>query len=218
MKVKTTDPRRLRTHDALVTAGIALFCERDPDAVTVDEIVARAGVGKGSFYNHFADRTGLVDAIFTRVREQVEALVSATNQGVEDPAIRMARANCCYYRFAVSNPQMASFANRSTGAAASTLDAGLRHDLALGIAQGRFDVPHPDAALALVQGVVREGVMRIINGIAADEIPDFVTAAAAMVLRALGTEPSECEPLAREAAMQVVTPVLAPALADGAGA
>ena len=62
MTARTMHPRAERTRAALIAAGRRLFGERPVDAVSVDEIVQAAEVGKGSFYNHFADREALVRA------------------------------------------------------------------------------------------------------------------------------------------------------------
>ncbi|MDX1394988.1 MAG: TetR/AcrR family transcriptional regulator [Gemmatimonadota bacterium] len=68
-------PRQERSRDSLrriVTAGRELLRERDFDAVTVDEIVARAGSSKGSFYHRFADKDSLL--LYLLREEHAEAL------------------------------------------------------------------------------------------------------------------------------------------------
>ena len=74
-------------------AGRELFAERPVDAVAIDDIVRKADVAKGSFYNHFADREALVAAITDDIRLGLEAAIDAANDGVEDPARRVARWN-----------------------------------------------------------------------------------------------------------------------------
>ncbi|NUR61812.1 MAG: TetR family transcriptional regulator [Catenulispora sp.] len=46
--------------DALVAAAITLFEERGFDATTVDDIVARAGVGRRSFFRYFPSKESVV--------------------------------------------------------------------------------------------------------------------------------------------------------------
>jgi AcrR family transcriptional regulator len=56
-------PRQLRsaaTLDRIVRAAQDLLAQRGYDAVTVDDIVARAGSSKGSFYHRFADKEALL--------------------------------------------------------------------------------------------------------------------------------------------------------------
>ena len=56
-------PRQQRsaaTLDRIVKAAEDLFAERGFEAATVDDIVARAGSSKGSFYSRFADKQALL--------------------------------------------------------------------------------------------------------------------------------------------------------------
>ena len=94
MTAEPANPRASRTKAALMAAGQLLFSRHPIDAVTVDDIVQAAEVGKGSFYNHFADREALARAIAAQIRSSVESAIARANAGVEDPACRMARAVC----------------------------------------------------------------------------------------------------------------------------
>lgn len=51
---------RTPMRDALVAAAITLFEERGFDATTVDDIVARAGVGRRSFFRYFPSKESVV--------------------------------------------------------------------------------------------------------------------------------------------------------------
>ena len=88
--------RVLRTRNALLAAGRRLFAERAIDAVAIDDIVAAAGVAKGTFYNHFDDKDALLTAIVTEIRSTVEERIATINAGIEDPAVRLTRAICVY--------------------------------------------------------------------------------------------------------------------------
>ena len=48
--------RRLETRRQLLQAGRALFVEKAVEQVSIESITERAGVAKGSFYNHFESR------------------------------------------------------------------------------------------------------------------------------------------------------------------
>ncbi|MCM2414972.1 TetR family transcriptional regulator [Streptomyces sp. RKAG290] len=69
------DPRTARTRGRLRAALLAA-CEEQPlDRVSVSEVVRRAGVGRATFYLHYADLRALaVDACAEVVRLAVEAL------------------------------------------------------------------------------------------------------------------------------------------------
>jgi TetR/AcrR family transcriptional repressor of nem operon len=60
-----------RTADRLLRAGAELAEQGGLLHMTVDDIVARAGVAKGTFYIHFHDRTAFLVALHRRFHEQV---------------------------------------------------------------------------------------------------------------------------------------------------
>ena len=57
------DPRVLRTHRALHEAMVALCLEVGYRAVTIDQLVDRAGTTRATFYTHFRDKENLLAAI-----------------------------------------------------------------------------------------------------------------------------------------------------------
>lgn len=63
----TRDVNRRRRTVTIATAALTLFLERGVEAVTIDEIMARARLAKGSFYTYFRDKTDLVDALLAPV-------------------------------------------------------------------------------------------------------------------------------------------------------
>lgn len=49
-----------RNRELLLAAAHKLIAERGPDAVTMDDIAAEAGVGKGTLFRRFGNRSGLM--------------------------------------------------------------------------------------------------------------------------------------------------------------
>jgi TetR/AcrR family transcriptional regulator, transcriptional repressor for nem operon len=74
------------TYELLLDAGVAV-AERDGLAgLSVNRVVAEAGVAKGTFYVHFANREAFVDAIHARFHNRVlEAVASATSDTKPGP-------------------------------------------------------------------------------------------------------------------------------------
>jgi AcrR family transcriptional regulator len=54
--------KRARTRSQIVAAASSLFAQRAVESVTVDDVVAKAGVAKGTFYVHFDDLAALTAA------------------------------------------------------------------------------------------------------------------------------------------------------------
>ncbi len=55
--------RGLLSSRKILDVAASLFLSKGLEATTVDEIVAAAGIAKGTFYHHFTSKTALVDAI-----------------------------------------------------------------------------------------------------------------------------------------------------------
>jgi TetR/AcrR family transcriptional repressor of nem operon len=71
------------TRVALLDAGIALAAELPLAKLSVDRIVQRAGVAKGTFYLHFADRSAFAVALYKRFHELLEHSLAEARQGKE---------------------------------------------------------------------------------------------------------------------------------------
>jgi AcrR family transcriptional regulator len=63
-----TDRRVRRTRQLLVDALLALIVERGYEALSVQEVLDRADVGRSTFYAHFRDKDDLLQAAFGRLR------------------------------------------------------------------------------------------------------------------------------------------------------
>lgn len=132
-------PRAARTRSALIAAGFELLAEKPIDAIPIDEVVARAGVAKGSFFNHFTDKPAFASAIGDEVRLELEARITAANAGVIDPLTRIAGGMRTGAAFALAEPKRTIVLLRSH--ASSTLNShplnrGLVDDMAAAIAAG----------------------------------------------------------------------------------
>ena len=86
----TKSDRAARTRDALLAAGFDLMFDRSVDAIPIDDLVAAAGVGKGSFFNHFGDKEGFKAALAIEVRGEIETKITTANLGVTEPLERLA--------------------------------------------------------------------------------------------------------------------------------
>jgi len=62
-----------RNRQRVLEAAAALFAERGVAAVTMDDVVAAAGVGKGTLYRSFGDKSGLAAALLDERERQLQA-------------------------------------------------------------------------------------------------------------------------------------------------
>lgn len=60
---KTVQKRTLATRARLIESATAVVTEKGFEALRVEEVVQRAGVAKGTFFSHFADKDALMDRL-----------------------------------------------------------------------------------------------------------------------------------------------------------
>lgn len=144
-------PRAERTRAALLTAGRELLAERPIDAIAIDELVARAGVAKGSFFNHFADKHAFGRAVAAAVRLELERGIGETNRNVTDPLERLAGGMLSGLAFALERPREAAIMLRNSELSTARdhwLNVGIVADMALAVESG---VVRPEAATSGVR-------------------------------------------------------------------
>ena len=67
------DPRVIRTRQMLDQAFLDLLAEKGFDAISVQDVTARAGVNRATFYAHFQDKFALLDySIRESFREEIK--------------------------------------------------------------------------------------------------------------------------------------------------
>lgn len=199
--------RGLRTRTALIVAGTRLFSERPVEAVSIDEIVQTAGVGKGTFYNHFADRDRLLDAILSEIRGCIERAIDCANAGVEDPARRVARACCTYLRFALDAPERARVLVRLDSGCTSLRSPLIRDlvdDISKGLGSGRFHVATVESGVLFVVGATQMALVRLVQEPSPSHAINLAHQICAMILSGLRVQEAEAELVAAQASDRIV--------------
>ncbi len=201
------DRRRVRTREALLSAGCTLFASRDVDGVSVDEIVAAAEVAKGSFYNHFADKDVFAREIGAAVRRQVELAINEANAGIEDAAEHLARALCVFVRFAIEHPDSARVLwklNSGATMADAPINRGLRDVVQRGIRADRFRHVDLEGGILLVMGIIVIVLRHVLEERVVTPPGAVAANMAAGLLRALGITTSQSGRLAESAAADLL--------------
>lgn len=78
MKTQKDDRRSQRTRQALHQALFALMREKRYDAITVQDIIDRANVGRSTFYAHFVDKEDLAR---TNIEQVLDGLIQSSAPG-----------------------------------------------------------------------------------------------------------------------------------------
>ena len=206
-QLQSRNLRTERTRSALVAAGRQLFSEHPVDAVTVDDIVRAAKVGKGSFYNHFADREALLRAISSEIRASIEHAVALANADIADPARRVARAICVYLRWAVDDPERGRVLARvqsGVTSLAAPLNRGLVDDIAQGLTTARFGLATLEAGVLYVIGITQIALVRVLEEPTSNIAVGIAQQMCTLTLRGLGVEGVGADLIATQASDEIV--------------
>jgi len=146
-----------RNRALLVAAARRLIDERGTDAVTMDDIAAAAGVGKGTLFRRFGSRSGLMMVLLDEDERasQQAFMFGPPPLGPDAPALeRLLAFGRARLTFAHTHHELLVAANRDPqsryGAAAAVLHTHVRMLLASAGTTGDLDA-QTDALLALLQ-------------------------------------------------------------------
>lgn len=100
-EVEATEPpragrggRRATARKKLIEAAYTLMARSGIEGVTAAEIIEEAGVGVGSFYNHFDSKQALAQAVFSSRVEEFGSVLEQVVRTLPDAAL----ATCFAYR------------------------------------------------------------------------------------------------------------------------
>ncbi len=85
MVKRTVDRRIERTRRSLQDALLALILEKGYEAVTVQDVIDRANVGRSTFYMHFPDKEALFLSEFERLQREFERHLLGQSVTAESP-------------------------------------------------------------------------------------------------------------------------------------
>jgi len=205
-KIERMDRRRVRTRAALLRAGQELLSTRSIDGVSIDDIVAAAGVAKGSFYNHFPDKESLAREIATEARKSIEVFAAGVSPEVEDPAERLVRALCAFVRQALEDPMGVRLMLRlfhGAGIPDLPMNAGVRVVVRDGIASGRFNGLSLEAGVLMTIGVVQIAVARVLEQDVPGQAAGLSRDLAFGLLRGLGLDAPSAKAIATKASADI---------------
>ena len=189
--------KRERTRQQLIAAGLVVLALKG-EALTISDVVAKAEVSNGTFYNYFSDRDELIDALaeHSLLALAAESAIQTTDQ---DPARRFAFASLRVLSRAAEDPTWGHAILRLLDRHPSySADIGsyLREDLAAGFDEGRFEFGPDEITLDVLLGLIFMSIRRIVS---VDVRPEHAERVLERALAILGIEKNEARILATEA-------------------
>lgn len=191
--------RRARTRSALLAAGRDLLAEGRANA-SVEEITKRAGVGFGSFFNHFpGGKEEFFDAAVFELIERYAVWLRPATAELDDPAEVFARSFRLTGRLALAQPStLAPLSAHGLDLLFTErfLRAMALEDLQAGIDSGRF-IDAPLVTHLVSVGSLLLGLVALVTRQDDPDLPTIteadVDASAACALRALGLSAEDAD-------------------------
>ena len=144
--------KKSRTRQLLIESAMQVIAEQG-DGFAIAEVAAKAGVSHGTFYNYFADRDVLLDAVVAHAVEQFAA-AAAEHVDEPDPAARFAIISARALNAAARAPHTMRVAVRLDAVQRALVVDGplsyLRLDLAEGYRKKRFTSPPDEGTLDVI--------------------------------------------------------------------
>jgi AcrR family transcriptional regulator len=190
--------RRKRMRRKLLESALLVFAQKGVEASVVEDVIAAAGVSRGTFYNYFDANADLLVAAIEELGNDVVDTIEARVTVLRSPAARLVTGLRLYIDTARRFPLFARFLAR-VGPQAIGPDSRVYKyipiHIAEGIASGEFVEMPVRVALDMVVAAGLIAVARISTG-AAD--PDYLLGMMLALTRSLGLEAATAEALVTE--------------------
>jgi AcrR family transcriptional regulator len=192
-----------RTKALLMDAALDVFARRGIEGTSVNEITAHAKVANGTFYYHYRDKKQFVDALEHAVATMFVNRVDEFMVELTDGAERVATASQQIIYLAAADAAwgwMIVHAFMDLGEFSASISRGIRKDVALGIAQGHFQLDPTDIAFGMLLSIVGAGLKARLENPAVAGI-EILTSEC--VLRMLGLPPERARALVARTADRI---------------
>lgn len=190
-RTRVAAERRERTRAKLLESALLVFAEKGPEAAVIDDVIALAGMARGSFYNYFRTNEELLEAVATEISDELLRVIDPVVQLREDPAIRVASGLRLTLHAVQRYPLLGAFLARMQSPSGSSPLLGIQfltRDVIAGIKQERFANTQPRALVDVVVGTTFSAARSLSQEMLPKDYPEAVTKA---VLQGLGVKEKE---------------------------
>ena len=88
-RTRVAAERRARMHRKLVESALLVFAEKGVDAPVIDDVIAAAGVSRGTFYNYFRTNGELLAAAIQQLGNELVEHIEERVKAIPSPAVRV---------------------------------------------------------------------------------------------------------------------------------
>jgi len=181
--------RRAAMRARLLDATLQVLAAPGPRTPVIEDVVRRAGISRGTFYQHFDSLEAARVALGQALNEAFTRDVLPVYDFLQRPWQRFAVGYRAFLVHAVQDRRWAAFVTRlDVWPRESVIPLEMDDDIRRGVAAGDFTVVDIDAAVAFLIGGLA-GAIEMLRGTAAELPEPQLDALLDMALRVLGCEP-----------------------------
>lgn len=195
-RTRVAAAKRERMRARLMEAALLIFGQADASLAVVDEVIRRADVSRGTFYNYFQNPDELLKAVAFETGAELMQAVAPIVESHDDPAERVAAGVKSWMSLVSQYPHLAGFFRRAGLyiLESDRVRADLPRDLVLGMKSGQFSIKELELGFVLVAGTV----LAAINTLAVGPPPaDFGSKLAERILMSLGVDAGDARRISR---------------------
>ncbi|CAB3773792.1 MULTISPECIES: TetR/AcrR family transcriptional regulator [Burkholderia] len=176
-RVRTGAVRREATRRKLLSAAVEVYARKGPDAASIDDFLAAAGVARGTFYNYFKTTGELLDAVTAELNDQVIVAIENCVSKIDSPIERIWIGCQIFVQVAVMHPAWGAFITRTgvrEAASGRLTKIYLPRDLAAALECGMMKYANARAAHDLLLGAIHQSIETVLSGAAPADHPRAV--------------------------------------------
>lgn len=191
-RTRNAAERREKTRAKLLESALHVFSRKGPQAV-IEDVIAQAGMARGSFYNYFRTNEELLAALAGEINNELVRAIDPLVQRLANPVERVACGACLLSHAITQFPQLGAFLSRLPFPTANSSLLGLRflaRDVAAGIGAQRFRHIEQRVAVDLVAGVVLSAAYALASETLQHDYPEQ---SVRQMLQGLGVDGAEAQ-------------------------
>lgn len=187
-RTRVAAERRERTRMRLLESALAVFAQKAPETPMIGDVIAHAGMSRGSFYNYFQTYEELLEAVAVQVGNDLMHIVDPAVCTHDDPLVRLTLALRLLLHSMQRSPVLAAFIARLGWAEDNRLPEGIQsatRDILEGMRTGVLTVASFRVALDVFLGTFFGAANTLVRERVPLSYPEDISAC---ILRALSAE------------------------------
>lgn len=185
--------KRVRSRLQLIRSAIRVIGQPNGHGASIDDVIADAGVSRGTFYNYFESRDHLFAVIAVELSQDFNDAIVAAMDGASDPAERGDIGVRNYLARARSDREWGwAMFNVALNGPLLGVDTvfHINDTVTRGMETGRFNISDKRSAIDMYSGVILSGIYTILTSTTDRR---YISEASLLSMRAVGVPEADAQ-------------------------